>query len=1095
MTEPGNRQTQINPYIGRTIGFAIVPQSQIFTAAITVAAGCVFLALGFPPQILFLSTLWPFATLWLLTGDKPYLFYEGFYRQRVYAVLRLKEETSRATGLPEIPNLKRQIRVPEVVDGRMKTLQRTVAETRLDLVAYVQFPAETVGVGQTSDLETVGARLLRDHRKQYFLTFSWLLEGIPASVSEANADRYLDDIGSLLKQLATDEHLSVNYSCFSNLRETQQQQEYQAAVSRHNPILQVLDLSRLQRKQSLSQNKTYKRRDILLEIQLPLGESHSVRADLLGSVFKQLDRLLRIVAGQAESDTYYRLLGLLQSGHRRYFNWCNEIQKLPFQAHPLTAEQLADNDYADHHALSREGNVPSLIVCDREVKAFRHMPVRNGLHARSVIIHPERGVAAFPQVHRRYLYLPALGKYVGLLDLGKVGAGQRFNGARKHLLSLWNVQDLPFMYDYKLVTHVSSSSDARARFELERLTRNSMHKGDRASQERTVDVHSDKRLGYSLDARNAMEDGATLIVATQVLILYRDDLNQLNDDLVSAAQMLARYQNAARIDSYVLDYYLSTLPTTACASLTKPFDRRQEYMTNDDRPGAEFNGLVPLIKNSNTSHDATGLLMLTAKGGEPYQLDILQQPAHIGIFATTRGGKSILIGSLFEEMLLNGVPIVAMDFPKPTDGSSTFRDFTEMVQTFGVKAAYYDTRRVGNNILKLPDLRQFEATIARLEARLETASAGELPSINRQLEQANEGYNNRLRAVESAQLQSLAIIVNEQGECASIVRNTLGNMLRDFHDDEAIRTRYRDAIEGGICSTAHQAIPTLHDFTAFAGSWIANYREGDSHLDTPEIQAAMARILHQLTAVLKGPLAHSIASPGEIPTDLNFLCFAVRSVDDPTEVALTAVSAYSALLLKALESPRSCFCVDEGAIFFRHQAISNLLGEISANGLKWGARVVLGAQTAEDVKRSPAADKILKNMQYKLVGFITNEAKPSFEEFGFPEHLLDKYSDNTTKPCHKTICSKWLVSNHGQITEAKLYPSLTLLALCANNPDEQELRDFYFDRYPGEPLVALKYFRERYIHCLQHQLPLTPPVTELETTALEPKREEYSYAS
>ncbi|MEM8715599.1 MAG: hypothetical protein AAGE92_07440, partial [Cyanobacteria bacterium P01_G01_bin.4] len=174
------------------------------------------------------------------------------------------------------------------------------------------------------------------------------------------------------------------------------------------------------------------------------------------------------------------------------------------------------------------------------------------------------------------------------------------------------------------------------------------------------------------------------------------------------------------------------------------------------------------------------------------------------------------------------------------------------------------------------------------------------------------------------------------------------------------------------------------------------------------------------------------------------------------------------------------------------------LALISPNKLEmasWGARVVMGAQTAEDVKKSPSADKILKNMQYKLVGFITNEAKPSFVEFGFPEHLLDKYSDNTTKPCHKTICSKWLVSNHGQITEAKLYPSLTLLALCANNPDEQDLRDFYFDRYPGEPLVALKYFRERYIHCLQHQLPLTPPVTELETTPLGPKREELSYAS
>ncbi|MEM8716159.1 MAG: hypothetical protein AAGE92_10340, partial [Cyanobacteria bacterium P01_G01_bin.4] len=414
----------------------------------------------------------------------------------------------------------------------------------------------------------------------------------------------------------------------------------------------------------------------------------------------------------------------------------------------------------------------------------------------------------------------------------------------------------------------------------------------------------------------------------------------------------------------------------------------------------------------------------------------------------------------------------------------------EILQKFGVKAAYYDTRRVGNNILKQPDLRTFEREIADLTARLKTASEEEQPFLVRKLEQATEGHNNRLRAVESAQLQSLAIIVDEQGDCASIVRSTLGHMLRDFHADDTIQQRYREAIEGGIGSDAHQNIPTLHDFYEFAREWIANYREQESNLDTRDIKAALARILHQLKAVLKGPLAHSIASPGEIPTDLQYLCFAVRSVDDPTEVALTAVSAYSALLLKALESPRSCFCVDEGAIFFRHQVISNLLGEISANGLKWGARVVLGAQTAEDVKRSPAADKILKNMQYKAVGFITSEAKPSFEEFGFPNHLLGKYADSTSKPCPITICSKWLVSNHGEVTEVKLFPSLTLLALCANNTDEQELRDRYFDLYPGQPLVALKHFRDRYIDCLQRQIPLTLPVTELE-----PSGEELSYAS
>ena len=117
--------------------------------------------------------------------------------------------------------------------------------------------------------------------------------------------------------------------------------------------------------------------------------------------------------------------------------------------------------------------------------------------------------------------------------------------------------------------------------------------------------------------------------AAQVIYLYRDSKQQLDEDLTALGQYLGQF-GTIRLNFCLHQFHFQQFPFNAKPLLSKPHDRRQDYLTNRRKEGAEINGLIPLVKNR--TQTKLTLPFITRTGGELYTIDLVNRLAHIGIF-------------------------------------------------------------------------------------------------------------------------------------------------------------------------------------------------------------------------------------------------------------------------------------------------------------------------------------------------------------------------------------------------------------------------------------------------------------------------------
>jgi hypothetical protein len=349
--------------------------------------------------------------------------------------------------------------------------------------------------------------------------------------------------------------------------------------------------------------------------------------------------------------------------------------------------------------------------------------------------------------------------------------------------------------------------------------------------------------------------------------------------------------------------------------MASPFKRRQLYLTG------EVPGLMPLVLTQPC--DRKGFELIAEEGGSPIHLDLFHQHRNLGLFATTRAGKSVLVSGILTQALAHRFPVVALDFPKP-DGSSTFTDYTQFVG-----GAYFDISWESNNLFELPDLRH-------------------LPG-----DEQRERLQDFQSFLESA---LLTMIVGSQADGSLLtqtIRSILVLALNAFFADNQIQRRYLEALEGRLGSTAWTHIPTLADFLTFCTP-----EKLDLNQVGGNIEAALNMIELRLRFWLSSRVGRAISAPSSFPTDAQLLVFALRNLANEEDAAVLALSAYSAALRRALEAPASLFFIDEAPILFEFDEIGALIGRLCANGAKAGIRVIISAQDPDTVYKSPSSAKI-----------------------------------------------------------------------------------------------------------------------------------------
>jgi hypothetical protein len=860
-----------------------------------------------------------------------------------------------------------------------------------------------------------GGYLLSKGKNDFRVVFGFDCQGIHTTLKEEQIDPVFDGLESGLKDLPPKETLTIHLGSFSDDRSRQQELEslYRNAPSTE---LQFLLMHERKRVQELTRQGIRKPKFLRLYVTYTVEADTENATDIIEKLLSRGQRCWKTFTGEIQALQYNRLENLLLKAFTDGFQLWEQIlsNKMGLDIKPLSVESLWEQLWYRFNDTPPRP-IPQLLVLD---DGGLREEVYSSLSAACLLMESETSI---PTDDRQWVHLKD--KYIGALTFVDKPGG--WPDKFQELRYLWEVIARDTVSDTEIYCQLSRANETLVKTNMQRLTKQSNLSAQLASEKFSIDVASQVKVRKSVAAQEQLYEGAVPLHTGVVLLVYRSSREQLNEACRYLMSCFRRPAWVMRETEYAWRVWLQTLPIVWENLMAVPFNRRLVYLSS------EAPGLMPLVRTR--SGDATGFELLAEEGGTPLNLDLFKAHKNLALFATTRAGKSVLVSGILTQALSHGMPVVAMDYPKP-DGSSTFTDYTHFL---GDNGAYFDIGTESNNLFEMPDLRSLSE------------------------EQQRERFEDYKGFLESA---LLAMIVGSRGNSgvarilSQTVRSILVLALNAFFNDPTIKERYDKAQFYGFGTPAWAQTPTLADFLEFCSPEHLS-------LDTVQgdIQTALQQIGLRLRFWLTSRVGRAISAPSSFRSDAQLLVFALRNLSDDEDAAILSLSAYSAALRRALSSPASIFFIDESPILFEFAEISALVGRLCANGAKAGVRVILSAQDPDTIAKSPDASKIFQNLSTRLIGRVQPSAVPSFVKIlGYPQEIIGRNATESFFPKKEGIYSQWLLDDSGIYTYCRYYPGYAQLGAVANNPAEQAARTQTLKQY-SDKLVGMQRFSEKLV--------------------------------
>lgn len=918
---------------------------------------------------------------------------------------------------------------------RQARQQHEAFQKRTDVEAIVESRFENQQVG----VLVLGKKA---RRRQLQFVFGFATHGFHNHLDEETAEQHLNKLHAGVQSLPG----PLRIECRKIADDRHRQQQLNQQLGQAPAAIYSLEVfSDKRRIQELTQQGYRQQQQITLYATCSVEGDESSQTGVTSLVEKTLQQLeQRVNPDAAEVQAAALEEHLHQLYYQHYQDWLNCFQTLGLSVTPLNATQLwqrAVNQVCPAATHVNQGNtsLPQLLTIDE-----------TGLQeTQTTARHPSLYLTrhGVPEAHPAYIKRGDT--YTGVVTMMDKPEG--FASAKHQLSYLFNVLAHPAVRDTDIIVEFSRANSNLHRAALQLQNRQLNTQINRAQDQDADDVGASLNAEDTIAAQRALIQGAIPLSIGMAVLVHRPNPQALS---VACNQVISQFGGTwmVREDNLAYKAWLQTLLVTRQKVLHyQPFDQRLLYLSS------EATGLMPLLNTR--PHDQHGVELISEQGSAPFYLDFIHPHSILGrrtlaIFGATRSGKSLLTAKILFMALLEGLPVTIVDYPKP-DGTSTFTDFTRLLG-----GSYVDIARQSLNVLELPDLAAF--TPEEQAKRLDEFCAVVLP-ILRQL------------VLSSTPVEQLPV-------SAEAIKSVLQLTLQAYRADPAIQERTRLAHEQGLGTTAWQAIPTLRDYinlltpeTIHQGA--PNHRAKD---ESPEITKALSYCSLRLNTVVQTPgVGKAISQPSSIDASTSLMVFALTNVQDPEDAAILAMVANVMALRRALAHPASIVFIDESPILLQFPALSLMLGRLCANGLKAGIAVILAAQDPDTIAKSKAGQQILQNLNTQLIGRIQRTALPSFEQYlNIPQEVLEPNASEGFFPNPQSIYSNWLVNDGGTFTRARFYPSPILLALTANNPDEQQARTKVLEQFVAQPLEGLAAFAQLLTQALRSGVSLTTVVTQ-----------------
>lgn len=861
----------------------------------------------------------------------------------------------------------------------------------------------------------IGAYLLKKGENNYIVQFGFECKGIHSTLRAEQVEPTFDLLEAGLKDLPENERLTIHLASFTSDidRQTDLKNLFNHAP---NQELQYLLMGERARVQELTNSGVRKPKILRLYGTYTVEPDTEGTSDLIEKALAKIERNWKKFTGELHQMQYIRVEKLIYASFTDGYQLWEQLlaNKMGLDIRPYNEEELWAHLWQRFNDTSPIP-VPQLLVLNED--GLRE-EVYSEVHPVTLLMESDTSV---PVADRRWVHVN--NKYIGALTFVDKPGG--WSSKEAQMKYFWdNVMSREDIYDTEIYCQMMRANDALVKTNMQRITKQSNVSAQLAKDKNSIDVKSLLNIEDAVAAQAELYRGAVTIHTAVVFLVYRNSRSKLDDACRHLQSLFLRPAWVLRETEYPWKLWLQTFPITWDRLLTTPFNRRLPYLSG------EAPGFMPLVKTK--SGDNCGFELIAAEGGTPIFLNLFTQHKNLGVFGTTRSGKSVVAAGILTQALAHGMPVVAMDYPKP-DGTSTFTDYTHFM---GKDGAYFDIGKESSNLFELPDL-------SKLEPKLQ--------------QERFEDYKEFLASA----LMAMVVGTKRGSEAkeqalADTIRSILALALEAFFSDWQIRDRYAQAFINGFGSPEWLAIPTLADFVTYCSS-------ERLRLDviSGDIQTALPLIKLRLRFWMSSRVGKAISSPSTFRSDAKLLVFALRNLSNDEDAAILSLSAYSAALRRALAAPASIFFIDESPILFEYDSIAALVGRLCANGAKAGIRVILSAQDPDTIAKSPSGAKIFQNLTTRMIGRIQPTAVDSFAQIlKYPVEIISRNATESFFPRKASMYSQWLLDDNGIYTFCRYYPASNLLGVVANNPDEQAARTKVMLKHEDKLLALTEYAKQ-----------------------------------
>ncbi len=859
-----------------------------------------------------------------------------------------------------------------------------------------------------------GATILKHPKKEsYRIVFGFECGGISPLQSEEQFATCLYQLENGLKDIPKGEYLTVHYGSFANDLERQQEL---ANLKDLEPELQLLVSSERQRTASLTAQGIRKQSFLRFYVTYSVKEGEEDTDDWIEKSLQSIENYWLMFTGQYSQHQQQKLEQILKAAYLQGYQRWQQIlsQQLNLGIRPLTDEEEWANLWSRFNQTTPR-KIPARIIYDGQKFTEE---INSEVHFVSQLMESDSSV---PIAGRKTVQVN--NQHIGVLLFADKPDGWADEGDQ--LRFLWEAISKDEVYDTEIFCQLQPGNSRLMREKLRSLTKQSNVAAALASEKNDVDVGAQLKAQKTIEAQAALIEGDIPLNLAIVVLIHRPNERELDLACSSLIASFSRQGWLVREKEYAWRVWCETFPQmTFDKLLSKPFKRRQTYTTS------EAPGLLPLCKTP-IIH-SRGLEFISQEGGNPVYLDLFNHLRHVGLFATNRGGKTLMAVKILENGLAHKIPSTVLEFPKD-DGTGAFSDFCAYLEPY---CSYLDTGAsdIGCNALEPPDLRGFD------------------PKIQQE----------RLGSYEEYLLELLFLLVFAGKEQFSTeidperVRTLLILIVSQFYSDLQIINRFAQGFRNGLGTPAWESMPILDDLFGFCSP---------ERLELIDADGATIKALKYIKLRLRGWIETKVGRilnrPTTFATEKLMQVVAVRGLGNGIDAAIIGMVFNLFAARRSLSFSDSLIFADEAPILFEWDSLAKVIGKHFASSAKTGVRVILSAQEPASIGKSAGGDKIFANMTTKIIGKLTSGAIRAYSQWlGYPPGLLK--NNEGFKVNKRDRYSQWLLDDEGCYVPVRFYPSDLLLALAANNEREANLRKRYFQQ-STDKITGLVDFSKAYL--------------------------------